>query len=73
MTDTDLNRQLVEAGSTAEMAEALRASGTVDELLAQIDTGEVVLTGDGGLLPGLIKLAASSLVGSGRIDQAVPA
>ncbi len=33
------------------------ASGTVDELLAQIDTGEVVLTGDGGLLPGLIKLA----------------
>jgi len=57
MTDTDVNRQLVEAGSTAEMAEALRASGTVDELLAQIDTGEVVLTGDGGLLPGLIKLA----------------
>lgn len=57
MTETDVNRQLVEAGSTAEMAEALRASGTVDELLAQIDTGEVVLTGDGGLLPGLIKLA----------------
>jgi len=57
MTETDVNQQLAEAGSTAEMAEALRASGTVDELLAQIDTGEVVLTGEGGLLPGLIKLA----------------
>lgn len=57
MADKDVNQRLAEAGSTAEMAEALRASGTVDELLAQIDTGEVVLTGDGGLLPGLIKLA----------------
>ncbi len=57
MTGVDMNWQLAEAGSTAEMAEALRASGTVDDLLAQIDTGEVVLTGEGGLLPGLIKLA----------------
>ncbi len=57
MTDTDVNQRLVEAGSTVEMAEALRASGTVDDLLAQIDSGEVVLTGEGGLLPGLIKLA----------------
>jgi len=39
------------------MAEALRASGAVDDLLAQIDTDEVTLTGEGGLLPGLIKLA----------------
>ena len=29
----------------------------VDSLLAQIDGGEVALTGEGGLLPGLIKLA----------------
>ena len=57
MADTDVNQQLADAGSTVEMAEALRASGAVDELLAQIDTGEVVLTGEGGLLPGLIKLA----------------
>lgn len=57
MAGKDVNQQLAEAGSTAEMAEALRASGTVDELLGQIDTGEVVLTGEGGLLPGLIKLA----------------
>lgn len=56
-TDRDVDLQLVEAGSTVEMAEALRASGAVDELLAQIDTGQVALTGEGGLLPGLIKLA----------------
>jgi len=53
----DVDATLAEAGSTVEMAEALRASGAVDELLAQIDTGEVALTGEGGLLPGLIKLA----------------
>ncbi len=57
MAGKDVNQQLAEAGSTAEMAAALRASGTVDELLGQIDTGEVGLTGEGGLLPRLIKLA----------------
>ncbi len=56
-TGKDVDSSLVEAGSTVEMAEALRASGAVDELLAQVDTGEVALTGEGGLLPGLIKLA----------------
>ena len=56
-TDTDMGSRLVDADSTVEMAEALRASGTVDALLAQIDTGEVALTGEGGILPGLIKLA----------------
>lgn len=54
---TDLSVELAGAGSTAEVAEALRASGVVDSLLAQIDEGEVALTGEGGLLPGLIKLA----------------
>lgn len=29
----------------------------VDELLAQIDSGQVQITGEGGLIPGLIKLA----------------
>jgi putative transposase len=53
----DVEVGLAEAGSTVEMAEALRASGAVDDLLAQIGTGEVALTGEGGLLPGLIKLA----------------
>ncbi|MCZ4581862.1 IS256 family transposase, partial [Gordonia amicalis] len=49
--------ELAEPRSTAEVAEALQASGMVDELLAQIDTGQVQITGDGGLIPGLIKLA----------------
>ncbi|WP_431840905.1 transposase, partial [Gordonia hongkongensis] len=49
--------ELAEPRSTAEVAEALEASGMVDELLAQIDTGQVQITGDGGLIPGLIKLA----------------
>jgi len=49
--------ELAEPRSTAEVAEALQASGMVDELLAQIDSGQVQVTGDGGLIPGLIKLA----------------
>ena len=56
-TGAEVNSELVGAVSTVEMAEALRASGVVDSLLAQIDGGEVALTGEGGLLPGLIKLA----------------
>jgi hypothetical protein len=38
-TGKDVDSSLVEAGSTVEMAAALRASGAVDDLLAQIDTG----------------------------------
>ncbi|MDP9776476.1 transposase-like protein [Nakamurella flavida] len=43
--------------STAEVAQRLRASGALDELFAQIDRGQLPLTGDGGLVPGLIKAA----------------
>jgi transposase-like protein len=35
----------------------LMASGALDALFARIDAGEVRLTGDGGLVPGLIKAA----------------
>ncbi|GFG90493.1 hypothetical protein MBOU_25350 [Mycobacterium bourgelatii] len=56
-TGKDEDLALGEVESTVEMAEALRASGVVDDLLAQVDSGEVALTGEGGLLPGLIKLA----------------
>src|SRR5690606_2351702 len=56
-TGKDADLALGEVGSTVEMAEALRVSGVVDDLLAQVDSGEVALTGEGGLLPGLIKLA----------------
>ena len=55
--DESMDVSVLGAESTAEMAEALRASGAVDGLLAQIDSGQVTLTGEGGLLPGLIKLA----------------
>lgn len=33
----------------------MKASGALDELFAKIDSGEVELTGDGGLVPALIK------------------
>jgi putative transposase len=41
----------------ADVVEELRASGALDALFARIDAGEVEMTGDGGLIPGLIKAA----------------
>jgi transposase-like protein len=41
--------------SASELVEELRASGALDSLFARIDSGEVQLTGDGGLVPSLIK------------------
>lgn len=38
-----------------ELIEQLKASGALDELFSKIDSGEVELTGDGGLVPALIK------------------
>ncbi|NKY21040.1 IS256 family transposase [Tsukamurella spumae] len=49
--------RLRSAESTADVAAALKASGAVDGLLEQIDGGELQLTGEGGLLTGLLKLA----------------
>ena len=42
------------AGSSDVVAE-LAASGALDGIFAKIDAGEIELTGDGGLIPGLIK------------------
>jgi transposase-like protein len=39
------------------MAQDLVASGALDGLFARIDSGEVALTGDGGMLPAMIKAA----------------
>ena len=39
----------------SELIEQLKASGALDELFSKIDSGEVELTGDGGLVPALIK------------------
>jgi len=43
--------------ATNELAEELVKSGALDDLFAQIDSGEVQLTGDGGMVPALIKAA----------------
>jgi putative transposase len=40
-----------------ELAERLKASGALDEIFAQIDSGQVPLTGDDGLLKGMLKAA----------------
>lgn len=41
----------------ADVVEELAASGALDALFARIDAGEIELTGEGGLIPGLIKAA----------------
>ncbi len=43
--------------SGADAVEELVASGALDELFARIDAGDIEMTGDGGLIPGLIKAA----------------
>ena len=40
-----------------DAVEELAASGALDELFARIDAGDITMTGDGGLIPGLIKAA----------------
>jgi putative transposase len=52
VTDED-----VPAAPAGDAIEELKASGAFDALFAKIDAGEVQLTGDGGLVPGLIKAA----------------
>jgi putative transposase len=39
------------------VVEELVAAGALDEVFAKIDSGEVELTGEGGLIPGLVKAA----------------
>src|SRR5262245_46391883 len=41
----------------SDVVEELRASGALDALFEKIDAGEIELTGDGGLIPELIKAA----------------
>ncbi|MGH3481498.1 MAG: transposase, partial [Nocardioidaceae bacterium] len=40
-----------------DVVEELKASGALDALFDKIDSGEIEMTGDGGLIPGLIKAA----------------
>lgn len=48
-------------GGAAELVEQLKNSGALDELFSKIDSGEVELTGDGGLVPALIKETAEAV------------
>ena len=41
--------------SGADAVEALRASGVLDDVLAKIDAGQLQLTGEGGVLPEMVK------------------
>ena len=41
--------------ATNKLAKELEASGALDDLFAKIDSGEIELTGDGGLVPALVK------------------
>nr|WP_101621236.1 IS256 family transposase [Brevibacterium antiquum] len=50
MTNTHSN-----SNQANEIVDQLKASGALDELFAKIDSGDVELTGDGGLVPALIK------------------
>lgn len=45
------------ATSASDVLDELKSSGALDNLFARIDAGEVQLTGDGGLVPELIKAA----------------
>jgi putative transposase len=56
------------AEATAAMAEELVASGALDGLFSRIDSGEVQLTGEGGMLPAMIKAALRAWP-AGRADR----
>ncbi|SDM53826.1 hypothetical protein SAMN04487766_103232 [Actinomyces ruminicola] len=51
-----------------EIAQELKASGALDEIFAQIDAG-TPLTGEDGLLSGVVKAAPGCGVLGGRADQ----
>jgi len=54
MTDAEFR----EGGpSGQDLVEQLKATGGLDALFAQIDSGEVELTGDGGFVPALVNVA----------------
>jgi transposase-like protein len=47
----------LERVSGRDAVEELAASGALDDLFARIDAGDIEMTGEGGLIPGLIKAA----------------
>jgi putative transposase len=67
MSVTDEDNGPVEPAQN--VIEELQASGALDALFAKIDAGEVQLTGDGGLVPGLIKAALERGLGAELSDH----
>jgi transposase-like protein len=55
--------------SGADAVEELAASGALDSLFARIDAGDIEMTGDGGLIPGLIKAALERGLGAELTDH----
>src|SRR5690606_22926937 len=51
MTDDDKVERSAEQAAVDQLVDA----GLLDELMSQVDAGELQLTGEGGFLPGLIK------------------
>ncbi|XKH03348.1 IS256 family transposase [Kytococcus sedentarius] len=54
---TDREQRAGAQPSGQDVVEELKASGQLDGLFAQIDAGQVELTGDGGFVPALVKAA----------------
>ncbi|ACV06806.1 IS256 family transposase [Kytococcus sedentarius] len=54
---TDKEQRAGAQPSGQDLVEELKASGQLDGLFAQIDAGQVELTGDGGFVPALVKAA----------------
>ncbi|MDP9832068.1 hypothetical protein [Trueperella abortisuis] len=50
----------------ADVVGQLKANGALDDLFARIDSGQIELTGDGGMIPALIKEALERGLQAGR-------
>ncbi|GAA0961113.1 hypothetical protein GCM10009558_079790 [Virgisporangium aurantiacum] len=57
MTMTNEKKQAGGEPTGGDLVEELKSSGQLDALFAQIDAGNVQLTGDGGFVPALVKAA----------------
>ena len=56
--DTDVDGDVAaDVGGARELVDGLVASGGLDSLFERVDRGEIALTGDGGLIPELMRVA----------------
>lgn len=53
----------------ADVVAELKASGALDDLFARIDSGQIELTGDGGMIPALVTTSEVEQLNHGaRVD-----